>query len=240
MRFIDCNASIGEMPMLYSPLVNPTLENQLSLMTRYGISYALCSSGFCINGDINYGNGLISSWAEKNSGILPVFTALPENFTPFNFARAVRIYPKDMLFPLSSLHVGDICTAAEKGELPILLSFSQTDIRELLSLLSDFPGNNFILTEVYYRNIRALCPLLENFGNLYIETSYLKTFGALEFLCGRFGAGRFLFGTGSPYYDAGSAIVMLLGAEISQDEKEMIAHGNIESLCKMEASGHDG
>ena len=239
MRFIDCNASIGEIPMKYSPLVNPTLENQLALMRRYNISRALCSSGFCVNGDLDYGNKIISQWAEGNSGIIPVFTALPENFTPFDGAKALRIYPKDMIFPLSKLHMDKICVCAAERNLPILLSLAETDIRELIALIPDFPKVNFILTEVYYRNFRNLYPLLETCGNLYIETSFLKTSGSLEFLCERFGAGRIVFGTSSPYYDAGAAIAMLLGAEITQDEKEKVACGNIESLCRLEVSGHD-
>ena len=239
MRFIDCHASIGDIPMRYSPLVSPTLENQLSLMRRYGISQALCSSGFCVNGDIDYGNEKISQWAEKNSEILPVFTAIPESFTPFDSARAVRIYPRDMIFPLSRLHMCNICASAGDKHLPILLSLSQTDIRELITLLSDFSEVSFIITEIYYRNIRNLLPLLESCKNLFLETSFLKTAGALEFISGNFGAERLVFGTGSPYYDAGSAIAMLLGAEITQNEKEMIAHKNVESLCRLEAPEYD-
>ena len=227
--------------MRYAPLVNPTLENQLGLMERYHISQALCSGGFCVNGDLGYGNETISKWAENHSNILPVFTAVPESFTPFDGAKAVRIYPKDMVFPLSKLHMADICACAAERELPILLSLSQIDIRDLIGLLPDFPDVNFILTEVYYRNYRNLLPLMNACKNLYIETSFLKTFGSLEFLCrelasrGRSGAGRLVFGTGSPYYDAGAAISMLLGAEITQAEKELIAHGNIRSLCRLEA-----
>lgn len=225
--------------MRYSPLVNPTLENQLSLLRRYGISQALCSSGFCVNGDLDYGNKIISQWAEKNTGILPVFTAVPEIFTPFDCARAVRIYPKDMTFPLSKLHMGNICACAAERKLPVLLSLTQTDIRELIAFISDFPEVNFILTEIYYRNIRNLYPLLETCGNLYLETSFLKTLFSLEFLCERFGAGRLVFGTASPYYDAGAAIAMLLGAEITQEEKEKIAWKNIASLCRLEMSEYD-
>ena len=239
MTFIDCNASIGEVLYNKFPLVNPTLDNQLSLMRRYGISRALCSSGFCLPFDIDYGNELMSQWGREYRGILPVFTAAPESFTPFNNAKAMKIYPKIMNYCLSSLHVGGICAQAAEKNLPVLLQFGQTDMRELMALLSDFPGVNFIVTEFYYRNLRNLCPLLENYKNFYVEISFLKTFGALEFLCERFGAGRLVFGTGSPYYGAGASIAMVLCAEISQDDKELIAHGNIELLCHLEVSDHD-
>jgi len=135
--------------------------------------------------------------------------------------------------------MGNICACATEKKLPVLLSFYQTDIRELKDLIFNFPEVNFIVTEIYYRNIRNFYFLLEACENLFVETSFCKTSGSLEFLCERVGAKRLVFGTGSPYYDAGAAIAMLLGAEITPDERELIAHGNIESLCRLEAFKYD-
>ena len=77
---------------------------------------------------------------------------------------------------------------------------------------------------------RRLFPLLEQYPNLYIETSYYVVHRGIELICRHFGAERLLFGTGLPQRAPGPAITALSYSQISDQERALIASGNLRRL----------
>ena len=94
-----------------------------------------------------------------------------------------------------------------------------------------YPEIPFMVGGVGYRTQRTVVPLLENFINVYLSIGNpYAVHRVIENMVGKFGAERFLFGTGFPDADPMPAVTMLMYAEISDEEKALIGSGNLERL----------
>ena len=56
--------------------------------------------------------------------------------------------------------------------------------------------------------------------------------GGVSDFCRKYGADRLLFGTGYPHLNPGGTILMLMHADITSREREMIASGNLERILR--------
>ena len=79
------------------------------------------------------------------------------------------------------------------------------------------------------RTLYALCLACPN---LHLETSRYMLFRGVEAFCQRVGASRLLYGSGLPHVAPGVPLTTITHAEISQEEKALIATGNLEQLLK--------
>jgi predicted TIM-barrel fold metal-dependent hydrolase len=78
--------------------------------------------------------------------------------------------------------------------------------------------------------MRKVYPLLDQLPNFHIDLSWTIVHFGLEDFVKRFGATRFLFGSRMPIFSAGPAICYLQYADISDEDKAMIARNN---LCRL-------
>ena len=124
---------------------------------------------------------------------------------------------------------------AEAG-IPALVDIDETDWNTICGVCRRHPDLNLIVTKMYYRHARYFYALWEELDNLYIEISWHKAFGGIEDICRKFGAEKLLFGTSAPYFDPGPAVSMVLFADISREEKELIAYRNIQRLTGLDRS----
>lgn len=243
MEFIDCNTRVGRLAAPLSPLVEPTAEALLARMDACAVSSALCRHEAGCAVSAAEGNRRIAAVCAEHERLLPVFTLLPpvtgeleEQETLLETARragvqAFRIFPKIMLFSIAPYAMGELCEIAAALGKPVMMDIGEAAPDEIQRLASAFPKVDFLLTAVYYRNLRYLYPILQTCPNVYLETGFLKTFGSLEDICARFGAQRLVFGSGAPYYDMGGAAAHLLAADLREEDKALIASGNLERLC---------
>jgi predicted TIM-barrel fold metal-dependent hydrolase len=105
------------------------------------------------------------------------------------------------------------------------------DWRGVHDLVSRHPALDVVLTDVSYRIDRNLFALLlDRHARLSIETIGYKVHRGIEEICRRFGAERLVFGSGMPVYSRAAAVTMIRHARISDREKQMIAHGNLEKM----------
>ncbi|MDF1515981.1 MAG: amidohydrolase family protein, partial [Anaerolineae bacterium] len=102
----------------------------------------------------------------------------------------------------------------------------------VLEIGSEFQALPIILTAVNIGSERRLLPMLKRLHNLYIETSYYTVHRGIENLVNNIGASRILFGSGMPYRDPGPALTALGYSLIGNEEKRMIAGGNLLRLLK--------
>ncbi|MDH7570159.1 MAG: amidohydrolase family protein, partial [Armatimonadota bacterium] len=143
---------------------------------------------------------------------------------------AVRLYPKDHQYVLSDWCAGRLLHALAEARVPALLEMGQTGWEEVASLLRRHPTLPVILLATSYRVDRYLYPLWEQFDNLYLETATYQVMRGIEAVSRRFGAQRLVFGTGLPLLDAGGPIAQVTYADLSLEEKRLIAGGNLARL----------
>ena len=77
---------------------------------------------------------------------------------------------------------------------------------------------------------RYAWPLADKYPYLYFDTSAYLVDGIVEEFCSRYGASRLLFGSGFPDHASGGALLTLAHADISEEDREAIAHGNLERI----------
>jgi len=243
MKLIDCNTRVGRTQAPISPLVTPTADALLQRMDVCGVSYAFCRHDAGREQGPRDGDARIIEICAAKPRLKPVLTVTPliredlggmETFltrAKACNAAALRIYPKGMGFSAAPYAMEEIAEIAETLSVPVMVDMAEIEAETIANLAKTFPRMNMIVTEIYYRNLRNLCPIFRHCDNLYLETGMLKTFHSLEDLCSLYGAERLVFGSGAPYQDMGAAVAHLLAADICDDEKELIASGNIKRLC---------
>lgn len=239
MRFIDCNAAIGSLATdRYLPQ-DPAAFLQQE-MSRCGIDKALCWNRAAIESGLEDGNRAIVARAR----LFPVWVLVPEATGEWGPAdqlkeriiqaktRGIRLFPNKMRFPLASWATGSLFNLAEELNLPVFIDWEEADACSLYEAAAGHPGVNIVIASPHYRNIRYLYALLQAASNLYLETSLIKTFRGMEQLCESVGAHRLLFGSGMPILEYGPAVTGVLAADLSVEEKKLIAHGNLERLLE--------
>lgn len=128
---------------------------------------------------------------------------------------------------------GALFRGLEARRLPAYCCDNQIGIEQVASLAERYPRLPFILTGVSYRSDRTLLPLLGTFPKTYLSIgSNYAVHKGIERLVAKVGAERILFGTGFPVVEAASAVAMLMYAEISDEEKQLIGSGNLERLIE--------
>lgn len=126
----------------------------------------------------------------------------------------------------------------EDMHLPLLLDLNRPGTDYLLDyepmnrFLSMYPGLPVILMNTSYRIDISLYPLMERHSNLHIETSGYQGFRAIEALAARFGSRRILFGSRYPFLYPAASRFRVESADLSDKDKENIAHKNMENLLE--------
>ena len=150
--------------------------------------------------------------------------------------KALRIMPKVSRFPIR--HIERVLSELAEFE-PLVLwdvdvFHNEEDIRDIEHLAKKMPQVNFALTQKMWQGFGSVLDLMWRCPNVYVDISWLHIRDTIELLRDHFGAERVLFGIGyRSHY--GAAPAMLAHAQISDDERELIAHGNIERLLKLPA-----
>jgi len=112
----------------------------------------------------------------------------------------------------------------------VFINLEELDAEALYALCKDYPDVNFIVGNTAYRMNRYFGPILENCSNFYVATGNYVSHTGIKTFCEHFGAERLIFDTGLPTGSATAAVSLISFAEISQEEKQLIASGNIRRL----------
>lgn len=150
-------------------------------------------------------------------------------------ARAARTFPTRYHFVLDPLSCGDLLDAFVAHSLPVLMPYNEIpggwDC--VYRLMRDFPRLTLILTETgCWGEDRFFRPLMKAYEGFHLTTNRLETAGQLKGIVDKIGPDHLLFGSGLPRNYPGGYALMLLRAEIRDEERQAIAHGNIERLLR--------
>lgn len=234
----------------YGPVRTPAagvlygLEALKKRMDDFQIEKALVYHSLAREYDPNAGNEILINDIKGDSRLLPVFALLPpetgEMPAPGKLlknleaqgVRAVTFFPGEQLFSLRRWSAGPLMDALAECRIPVLLGLDQFGghLDALGETALQYPALRLIITGVNFRCDRMLYPLMNALPNLCIETSAYKPFRGIEETCRRFGASRLLFGSGSPQTDPAASAALITCAEISQNDKVLIASRNLERL----------
>ena len=146
---------------------------------------------------------------------------------------AVRIFPRSHNFPLSHWCVGSLCEWLCQQRTPLLIWHTELDWDSLHRLASDFPALPIIVetqTQKILYHTRPLFALMRDCRNVHVELSNFAGQGFIEYAAREFGAERLVFGSFLPMNDPFVPMGMVLDARIAEQDKALIAGGNLRRL----------
>lgn len=242
MKFIDASIQLGRRCIPREGAPNTT-EDILEVMERCHIEAAIAFHAIAKEGGMMDGNREILKLTAENPQFLPQWCAMPSAFGEFpsaeelfvqmkaNGVKTLRLLPKSCGYSLRPYALGKLMAAAAESHVPVFLNVNEElSSEETYDLCKNYPDVNFVFCSMSYRENRLIAPIMEQCPNFYLATGSFVVNDGLELICEHFGANRLVFSTGLPTASATAAVSLVNFAEISQEEKELIAHGNIERL----------
>ncbi len=240
LRWFDCSARIGRWSNP-QPEQFTEADGLLAAWDRVGIEAGLAHHTWAWEWSPGPGNARLLEDLEGNGRIRPCFVALPpatrELEPPREFAAtvrrlrgAVRIFPNMHNWRLGEWCAGALFDALAEHGVPVLVDVAEVDWDALAGVLAAHPGMPVIVLNFYYRCDRFAYPLMEDHPDFHMESNTYGVFEGIEMVCERFGAERLVFGTGLPELEAGGPMALVTYAEISDEEKAMIAGGTMRRL----------
>lgn len=182
------------------------------------------------------GEGLRACWTglplfPREVGPLPGTGGLAAGSLPQ--VDAVRLFPRSHNFPLTSWALGELCSWLTDHRLPLFLWHVEIDWPSLHALAVAFPRLAIVVEtqtqKILYQN-RALFALMKDCPNVHAETSNLAGADFLRWAARELGARRLLFGSFLPVNDPWVALGMILEADLSWEEKRLVAGDNLRRL----------
>lgn len=242
MKFIDASIQLGRRCIPRDGAPNTT-EAVLEVMDRCHIEKAIAFHAIAKEGGMMDGNRELLKLSGENPRFLPQWCAMPSAFGEFpsaeelfaqmkaNGVKTLRLLPKTCGYSLRPYALGKLMDAAAESHVPVFLNVNEElSSEETYDLCKNYPGVNFVFCSMSYRENRFIAPIMEQCPNFYLATGSFVVNDGLELICEHFGANRLVFSTGLPTASATAAVSLVNFAEISQEEKELIAHGNMERL----------
>jgi hypothetical protein len=243
LELFDASCWLGE-PAGF-PLARAMGAEELARsLPQYGIRSALVSHWAGLRVAPREGNRLLAAaLGRAGEGLRAVCTGLPlfpREEGPLPGAGplghpcgGVRLFPRSHNFPLAPWVVGELCAwMAERG-LPLFLWHVEVEWPALHALALAFPRLAIVVEtqtqKILYQD-RALFALMKDCPNVHAETSNLAGADFLRWAARELGARRLLFGSFLPVNDPWAAIGMILDADLSWEEKRLVAGENLRRL----------
>jgi hypothetical protein len=240
LEFFDCDVQVGRFgnPIPETLFTTDELMNKLNDagIRRALAFHALSKELHPMEGnprlaDEIKGHNMAQCWVA-----MPHHTAdmpKPEEFVAHmrsGGAKAVRLFPNAHSWSLSEWCAGELLDAFEAAKVPVFVDSGQANYEVIASVLAAHPKLRLTVLQTSYRCDRYLYPLFEKYEHLSIGSGNYAVTGGIDEVCKRFGASRLVFGTGMPFFEPGNAVSLVTYAQISDEDKQAIASGNLERL----------
>jgi uncharacterized protein len=245
MDFFDCNGFIG-LPARRPLAPVATTGALLDQMDLAGVDRALVWHIAQHDVAPQTGNRLLTSAIAGHERVVGCWTVLPNQahefppppafFREMRAARvvALRVFPDAHRFLLNEVSMGALLSEMAERRVPLFLSVKRGIAwHAVYDLLKGFPALTCVICDHgCWGEDRMFRPLLERYANVYVDTSQYLLDGGIEALVADYGAGRLLFGSGFPESYFGGMMMALRHAKIPVEDREAIAHGNLERLVE--------
>lgn len=249
LKFFDCNASIGQWkhPRFGAFATPDELEQVLDYLQ---VERAIVFHVHAQEGHAPIGNAMLMQELAGHPRLLPSWVLLP-HFTgempaPKTLVaqmldqgvRLARLFPgsNGHGFSLAPWCADPLLAELANHRIPVMIDFTLgrrdfPDWNVVYNLCQRHPALPILLTGAGIgRASRSFFPLLQACPNLHVELSRYTSFRTVDAICERFGARRLIYGSGLPLVAAGVALTTVTHALVSDEEKALIASGNLERL----------
>ena len=115
---------------------------------------------------------------------------------------------------------------------PLLVSLQELDLRDAAAVKEAYPQLRLIITNTDQWLNRQYVRFAQYYPEVYFDTCNTIEYYGIENMTKILGAEKFLFGSYMPEKEPYDKLFQLLYCELSQEEKELIAHGNFERLVE--------
>lgn len=244
-EFIDVNAFLG-LPTVRTFKSPATAPELLAEMDGAGISKSVAWHIAQHDYAPSEGNRLLTEAITGEDRLYGCWTILPPQTGEIvrdgffdemkrNRIVALRAFPKPHNYLMNTITIGSLMDQLFQRRIPLLISLTRGFTWEQVhAFLKEFPFAHCVICDIGVWGVdRFTWPLLDACPNVFLETSMLSIEdGGLEAGVKRFGAERYLFGTGFPERYAQASVLQLLHAEISDADKEKIASGNLKRIME--------
>ena len=147
--------------------------------------------------------------------------------------RGVKIMPSKFSCGHDPRNMEGIAGLLTERGLPLFYPAAE-GFEGLARLLEAYKELNVILLGSSWGDNRQVFPLLERYGRLHFEYSRNQANDILELTKEHFGIEQVLFGTGWPLASMGALKSLTEYADLSEHEKDMVAHGNACRLLRID------
>jgi len=219
-------------------------DDVIKAMDRAGISTALVWHGLAKEYTPACGNDMLSEEIERAKGrfygcytVMPGFCgSFPEGGEMIEDLKrrgmaAARMFPRSHTYLPNETVMGRCYSALEKAGILLIVDHSEIGLEALGNVLEAHPKLNILLTNTSWAFANDLMAYMRRYGNLYTDLSSMQANYIIEAMVKEFGAHRILFGSALPKMSPGAARAFIDYADISYEEKQMIAGGNLTRLC---------
>jgi len=212
LTFFDANLCFGRpIRAIYQPA--KTADDLRQVMAKTGIAKGLVWHVAQHDYAASDGNQFLTKVIAGRKNLYGCWTILPpqtgEVITPDFFRRmqrsrivALRAFPDHHRYLLNRVVFGKFLDEVAERRITLLLSLEKSSITwpAIYQLLAEFPALTCILCDLGVWNTdRYTWPLLENYANVFLETSLLALEdGGIEETVACYGAERLLFGSNFP------------------------------------------
>ena len=243
MRFFDCNAFFG-LPTKHPLAPVETAEELVAAMDRAGIEKALVWHILQHDASPLVGNKVLAEAIAPHERLLGCWTVLPNQarefpppfvlFAQMKEARiaSLRIFPRSHKFLANEVTMGELLSEMVARKVPLFVSLRRgMEWSDVYALLAEFPDLVCVICDHgCWGTDRQFRPLLERYPNVYVDTAQYLVDGGLEGVVEDYGPERLLFGSGFPESYMGGMMLALRHAQISEEDKNAIASGNLERV----------
>ena len=246
LAFFDANLCFGLPPRaVYQPA--ETAVDLQRVMTETGIKKGLVWHVARREYAASEGNRILARAIAGRKNLFGCWAILPpqtgEVIKPDFFRRmkkhrifALRAFPALHKFMLNRVVFGKFLDEVTERRIPLMLSVEKASggWPAIYNLLAEFPGLTCIICDTGIWNTdRYTWPLLENYPNVFLETSLLSLEDAgIEKTAARYGAERLLFGSNFPERYPEGVMLAVQHADIPAAAKRKIASENLEGILK--------
>jgi predicted TIM-barrel fold metal-dependent hydrolase len=230
-----------------------TAEDLLAEMDHYGIAEALVVDSLSRENHPKDGNRRILEVTKSSPRLHRGWSAMPsgiksEQLPPYDFVNemtrqqvgALFLYPNQYFFNLSDWSIDALLEPIAASKVPVFINpvesngkggSDATDWDGVVALCKRWPSIPVIISENRIRRSqRLLYKALDACPNLHLELSAYWLHRGIEYITERWGAKRLLFGSGWPNFGQHMTLATLTTAEISDQNKRLIAGDNLREL----------
>lgn len=239
MEIIDANTVFGVWPRKELDI---SINNLLKIMHENKVEKALSLSMKGVFYDYEEGNAETLKACREHPEIIPVATCdLRKYWGDKRFIKAIvengfkalRLFPDLQNWPINYEPFEILCENLIPYRLPIIISVTGMGSITAISRICG-PGEiPVILTGAGYGLFAEAIAVMKKYPGIYLETACMDTPDGFEIFVREVGATRLIFGSYSPINYFRPSFACLEKADLKDEEKSLIASGNIKKLLRI-------